>query len=90
MTNLIDPYLIGIAGNLLFGVKSLPQVIVSFKRKDVSGVSTLMLILDFLGNLACAYFIFATTGFTLWPQFINYGFAILFLIMLLIMIRVYK
>lgn len=90
MTNLIDPYLIGIAGNLLFGVKSLPQIIVSFKHKDVSGVSISMLFLDFLGNLACAYFIFATTGFTLWPQFVNYFFATLFLIILFIMIFIYK
>ena len=90
MTNQIDPYLFGIVGNLLFGVKSLPQIIFGYKHKDVSGVSTSMLILDFFGNLGCAYFIFSTTGFVLWPQFVNYFLATAFLIVLFIMKFVYR
>lgn len=83
-------YLIGLAGNLLFGFKSLPQVIRCFKQKTLEGVSKWMLICDLGGNLACTYFIFATTGFTLFPQFINYFFATLFLIVLLIMAILYR
>ena len=86
----IDPYLVGVLGNLLFAVKSFPQIIFCFKHKNAKGVSTTMLILDFFGNVCCAYFIFSTTGFVLWPQFINYFFATLFLIVLFIMKLVYR
>jgi uncharacterized protein with PQ loop repeat len=87
---MIDPYFIGVAGNILFGVKSLPQIIESYKSKSVNGVSTAMLVADFLGNTCCAYFIFATTGFVLWPQFLNYFLATLFLIILFIMKIIYR
>ena len=83
-------YLIGTIGNLLFGFKSLFQVVKCYKSKSTDGLSFGMMIFDFLGNLACAYFIFATTGFTLWPQFVNYFFATLFLIVLFIMMFTYK
>lgn len=83
-------YLIGLAGNLLFGVKSLFQVIDCYKRKSCSGVSKWMLATDLGGNLACAAFIHLTTGFRLWPQFVNYGFATLWLIILFAMIIKYR
>lgn len=83
-------YLIGLSGNLLFGFKSLFQIIDCYRRKSCSGVSKLMLILDFLGNIACAAFIHLTTGFRLWPQFVNYGFATFFLIVLFIMMFIYR
>lgn len=89
MTNSLA-YLIGTIGNLLFGFKSLFQVIKCYKSKSTDGLSFGMLFFDFLGNACCAYFIFATTGFTLWPQFVNYFFATLFLIILFIMIFIYK
>jgi len=79
----------GYAGNILFGFKSLAQIISCYRRKSCKGVSKLMLILDFGGNVGCAYFIHATTGFTLIPQFINYGFATLWLIILFIMMFIY-
>lgn len=83
-------YLIGTIGNLLFGFKSLFQVVKCYKSKSTDGLSFGMLCSDFLGNLSCAYFIFATTGFTLWPQFVNYFFATLFLVILFIMMIVYR
>jgi len=83
-------YLIGITGNLLFGFKSAFQVLDCYKRKSCSGISKWMLLADFFGNLACAMFIHLTTGFRLWPQFVNYGFATLFLIILFIMMIIYK
>ena len=89
MTNSLA-YLIGTLGNLLFGFKSLFQVIKCYKSKSTDGLSFGMLCSDFLGNTCCAYFIFATTGFTLWPQFVNYFFATLFLIVLFIMMFTYK
>lgn len=89
MTNSLA-YLIGTIGNLLFGFKSLFQVVKCYKSRSTDGLSFGMLGFDFLGNTCCAYFIFATTGFTLWPQFVNYFFATLFLIILFIMIFIYK
>jgi len=83
-------YFLGTLGNLLFGVKSLFQVIQCYRRKSTEGLSLLMLITDFLGNTLCAYFIFATTGFKLWPQFLNYALASLWLIILFGMTVVYK
>lgn len=81
--------IIGALGNILFGFKSLFQVVESYKQKKVS-VSKGMLLADFLGNIACTYYIYQTVGFEIWWQFVNYGFATLFLIMLFIMIMVYK
>ena len=83
-------YLIGIVGNLLFGFKSAFQVLDCYKRKSCSGISKWMLLADLGGNLACAAFIHLTTGFRLWPQFVNYGFATLFLIILFIMMIIYR
>ena len=83
-------YLIGTLGNLLFGFKSLFQVIECYKTKSTKGLSNLMLVSDFLGNTLCAIFIFGTTGFTLWPQFINYSCATLWLVVLFVMKWVYK
>lgn len=83
-------YLIGTLGNLLFGFKSVFQVIECYKTKSVKGLSFGMLVADMGGNLACAYFIFTTTGFTLWPQFVNYFFATFWLIVLFIMMLIYR
>ncbi len=89
MDNTTIAYIIGTIGNLLFGFKSLPQVIQCAKKKSTSGLSPFMLVCDLGGNIACAYFIFATTGITLFPQYINYVFATLFLIILFIMMLTY-
>ena len=83
-------YIVGMAGNLLFGIKSLPQVVSCYKRKSMSGVSPGMLLLDFGGNILCASFIFLTTGFKLWPQFVNYFCATILLVTLFIMMLVYR
>ena len=83
-------YIVGTLGNLLFGIKSLFQVIQCFRKKSCRGLSRGMLLADLGGNLACAYFIHATTGFVLWPQFVNYGLATFFLIVLFIMIFLYR
>lgn len=90
MNQIIDPYVIGMLGNIFFGVKSFPQIVSGYRHKSVNGVSTTMLVMDFFGNTCCAYFIFATTGFTLWPQFVNYFLATIFLIVLFIMKVIYK
>lgn len=83
-------YIIGTLGNILFGFKSLFQVIECYKKKSTRGLSLGMLLADFGGNVACAYFIFATTGFKLFPQYINYGFASLWLIVLFILMFKYR
>ena len=83
-------YIIGILGNLFFGFKSLPQVIQSIRTKSTKDLSTLMLVTDFLGNVLCALFIYQTTSTTLWPQFINYFFASLWLLILFVLKFKYK
>ena len=89
MSNDTIIYLIGTIGNILFGFKSLFQVIACFKNRSTNGLSKGMLLSDLGGNLACAYFIFTTTGFRLFPQYINYGFATLWIVVLFIMMAVY-
>lgn len=83
-------YFIGTIGNLLFGVKSLFQVIHCYRTKSTNGLSSLMLLFDLAGNLLCAIFIFGTTKFVLWPQFLNYSLATFFLIVLFCMKVVYR
>lgn len=83
-------YIIGILGNLFFGMKSLPQVIRSIKTKSTKDLSSLMLLSDFLGNIFCAFFIYQTTTTTLWPQFVNYFLASLWLIILFVLKIKYK
>lgn len=83
-------YIIGTIGNLLFGIKSLFQVIECYKQKSTNGLSIWMLISDFLGNTCCAVFIYGTTGFVLWPQFVNYSLATLWLVILFVMIGIYR
>lgn len=83
-------WVLGVIGNLFFGFKSVFQVIECYKKKSTTGLSAMMLISDFIGNIACAAYIWGTTGFTIWLQFVNYGFATIFLIILLLMKVYYK
>lgn len=83
-------FIAGALGNILFGLKSLPQVIHCYKTKSTTGLSPIMLIADFGGNVACTYYIYKTVGFEIWWQFVNYGFATLFLIILFVMMYYYK
>lgn len=80
----------GAIGNIFFGFKSLFQIIESYKTKSTKGLNTYMLIADFIGNVCCATYIYGSTGFTLWWQFVNYGFATLFLLILFYMKKLYK
>lgn len=89
MINIIY-WLCGLIGNLAFAFKSSFQVKNCYKTKSTAGLSLGMIIFDFIGNICCATYIWGTTGFTVWLQFVNYGFATLFLIILLIMKLKYK
>lgn len=80
----------GALGNILFGFKSLPQAIQCYKTKSTAGLSLGMILADFGGNVACTYYIYKTVGFEIWWQFVNYGFATLLLIVLLLMMKIYK
>lgn len=82
--------LLGIIGNISFGFKSLSQVIKCYKAKSTSGLSSIMIIMDFIGNISCTLYIFLETGFTVYWQFVNYGLATLFLVILIIMKFIYK
>ena len=81
---------IGIIANLMFGFKSLPQVIKTYHTKDVSSLSVAMLLLDFGGNIGCTYYIYSTVKYEVVFQFINYGFASLWLIILFVMMFLYR
>lgn len=83
-------WICGLVGNLAFAFKSSFQVVNCFKSKSTAGLSLGMIIFDFIGNMCCAAYIWGTTGFTVWLQFVNYGFATLFLIILLVMKYTYK
>lgn len=83
-------FIAGMVGNLLFGVKSAPQVVKCYKSKSTDGLSLPMLLLDFGGNILCAYYIFANTGVKLFWQYINYGLATFLLIILFIMMFKYR
>lgn len=83
-------FVAGMLGNLLFGVKSAPQVIKCYRSKSTKGLSLPMLLLDFGGNTLCAYYIFANTGTKLFWQYINYGLATFLLIILFVMIFKYR
>lgn len=90
MCNINLAFIAGMLGNLLFGVKSAPQVIKCYKSKSTKGLSLPMLLLDFGGNTLCAYYIFANTGTKLFWQYINYGLATLLLVVLFIMVFMYR
>lgn len=90
MSEVTFAFICGAIGNILFGFKSSFQVISCYRKKSTKGLSPLMLIADFGGNVACAYYIFSNTGMKLFWQYINYGFATFFLIVLFIMMIVYK
>jgi uncharacterized protein with PQ loop repeat len=90
MANFDLVFTCGAIGNILFGVKSSFQVVKCYKAKSVSGLSPIMLLFDFFGNICCAYYIFSNTGMKLFWQYINYGCATLFLIILFIMMFVYR
>lgn len=81
---------IGIIANLMFGFKSLPQVIKCYRKRSTSGLSIPMLLLDFGGNIGCTYYIYSTVKYEVVFQFINYGFASLWLIILFVMMFLYR
>lgn len=90
MSEITFAWVCGAMGNILFGFKSLFQVIACYRTKSTKGLSPFMLVSDFGGNVACAYYIFSNTGMKLFWQYINYGFATLFLVILFIMMALYR
>jgi uncharacterized protein with PQ loop repeat len=90
MSEITFAWLCGAIGNILFGFKSLFQVINCYKHQSTAGLSMWMCIADFCGNIACAYYIFSNTGMKLFWQYINYGLATLWLIILFVMMFFYK
>lgn len=90
MSEITFAWVCGAMGNILFGFKSLFQVIACYHNKSTKGLSPLMLLFDFWGNVACAYYIFSNTGMKLFWQYINYGFATLWLVILFVMMFLYR
>lgn len=82
--------IIGIIANIMFGIKSAPQCLKCYKNKSAKELSTPMLILDFGGNIGCTYYIYSTVHYEVVFQFINYGLATLFLVVLFVMKFIYR
>ena len=85
-----DYIIIGALSNLLFGLKSLPQVVKCYKQKSTNGLSLAMILCDFGGNLGCSYYLYSTVGFAVIFQYINYALATIWLIVLIVQMVVYK
>ena len=83
-------FICGLVGNILFGLKSIFQVIKCYRSKSTDGLSIGMLLADFGGNICCTYYIFFNAGFKLFWQYVNYGIATLLLIVLFIMMYIYR
>ena len=87
----MDDYIvIGALSNLLFGLKSLPQVLKCYKQKSTNGLSLTMILCDFGGNIGCSYYLYSTVKFAVVFQYINYALATIWLIVLLIQMIVYR
>ena len=85
-----DYELIGALSNLLFGLKSLPQVVKCYKQKSAEGLSITMILFDFGGNLGCTYYLYSTVKFAVVYQYLNYSLATVWLIVLLVQMRLYR
>lgn len=81
---------IGAIANILFGMKSLPQVIKCYRTKSTKGISLAMLLFDFGGNIGCTYYIYSTVKFAVAFQYVNYFLATLWLVILFIMMFIYR
>lgn len=81
---------IGVIANLLFGMKSFPQIVKCYKTKSTDGISIAMLLLDFGGNIGCTYYIYATVKFAVVFQYVNYFLATLWLVILFAMMFIYN
>ena len=87
----MDAYIIvGALSNLLFGLKSLPQVIKCYREKSTEGLSLVMLLCDFGGNLGCSYYLYSTVKFAVVFQYINYALATIWLIVLIVQMILYR
>lgn len=80
--------LVGILGALFFAICALPQVIKAVKTKSTKDISYFYIYFSILGNIFSAIYIFYTNytnGFWQYPQYFNYGTALLLIIVLLVL-----
>ena len=73
-------------GALFFAICALPQVIKAVKTKSTKDISYFYIYFSIFGNIFSAIYIFYTNytnGFWQYPQYFNYGTALLLIITLL-------
>jgi uncharacterized protein with PQ loop repeat len=73
-------------GALFFAICALPQVIKAVKTKSTKDISYFYIYFSIFGNIFSAIYIFYTNytnGFWQYPQYFNYGTALLLIIILL-------
>lgn len=92
-TLLFVAWVAGCIGNLAFGVCYLPQVIKTYKHKTADGISTMLIVLNLIGNLFGFIYLYSTdmlTGNWHIPIFANYVTAFVLNIVLFYMKVVYR
>lgn len=73
-------------GAVFFAICALPQVIKAVKTKSTKDISYFYIYFSIVGNIFSAIYIFYTNytnGFWQYPQYFNYGTALLLIIILL-------
>ena len=73
-------------GAVFFAICALPQVIKAVKTKSTKDISYFYIYFSIFGNIFSAIYIFYTNysnGFWQYPQYFNYGIALLLIIILL-------
>lgn len=73
-------------GAVFFAICALPQVIKAIKTKSTKDISYFYIYFSIFGNIFSAIYIFYTNytnGFWQYPQYFNYGTALLLIIILL-------
>jgi len=73
-------------GAVFFAICALPQVIKAIKTKSTKDISYFYIYFSIFGNIFSAIYIFYTNysnGFWQYPQYFNYGIALLLIIILL-------
>lgn len=82
--------IIGFLGAICFAFCTLPQVIKAINTKSTNDLSLLYIILSIFGNIFSAIYIFGTnylSGCWQYPQYFNYGIALILMVILLIIKR---
>lgn len=80
--------LIGILGGLAFATAFFPQIVKAYKTKSTKDVSWLLILLNYIGNIAMLTYVMLTDKFTI-VFLANYGGSLALIIILTILKFIY-